>query len=200
MSFFRKKSSQPKTEYDLVKRTKKENFTYLNQLVKHGQTVFIGDSITEIYNFTDLYWQYEEKYRTHVYNRGISGDTSDRLLERLHDNALNIIPETLVLLIGTNDLGVGFKPDFTVDNIRKILEMCKTECPDTKIIVQSVYPVNRSVSPAMVGRRKNKDIMYINEKLRHLCEEFGVTYAGVYPLSAMKKATLINRFVTTDCT
>lgn len=197
MSFFRRKADKSKTEYDIVKRTKKENFTYLNQFVKRGQTVFIGDSITEIYNLKDLYWQYEEEHNTHVYNRGISGDTSDRLLERLHDNALIIEPEILVVLVGTNDLGAGFKPEFTVENIGRIIDCCREECPKAKIIVQSVYPVNRSISPAMVGRRKNSDIIYINEKLRELCEERRVIFADIHPCLCNGKGTL-NKDLTYD--
>ena len=51
-----------------------------------------------------------------VYNRGISGDTSDRLLERLECNALNINPKNLVILFGTNDIGIGVPTEYTLKN------------------------------------------------------------------------------------
>lgn len=83
--FFRKeKDYQKKTRYDLVKKTKAENFKYLNENFSlKGQTVLIGDSITEIFNYYELFYSFCQKTGQAVYNRGISGDTSDRLLERL---------------------------------------------------------------------------------------------------------------------
>lgn len=179
MGLFHRKPKS--TAYDLVKQTKKENFTFLNETVKHGQTVFAGDSITEIYNLTDLYWEFTEKTGQAVYNRGISGDTSDRLLERFSENVLCITPHNLVLLIGTNDLGLGFAPAQIEANVRKILEETKAQCPEANVILQSVYPVRRSICPSMVGRRNNADVQKTNALLRPLAEEFGITYADVYP-------------------
>ena len=97
------KDIQKKTAYDLVKQTKKENYLFLNEnYAHHGQTVLFGDSITEIFNSYELFYTFSKVTGQAVYNRGISGDTSDRLLERLKCNALNITPKNLVILIGTN--------------------------------------------------------------------------------------------------
>ena len=58
------------TGYDVIKQTKKDNFTLLNEsYAQKNQTVFIGDSIIEIYN-TELF---DGALSTKVYNRGISG-------------------------------------------------------------------------------------------------------------------------------
>lgn len=71
----------PKQNYDLVKRTKQENYLFLNEnYAKHGQTVLFGDSVTEIFNSYELFYNFSQKSGQAVYNRGISGDTSDRLL------------------------------------------------------------------------------------------------------------------------
>lgn len=73
-----------KTKYDLAKTVKKENFLFLNEnFCKNGQTVLLGDSITELFNSYELFFDFSQKSGQAVYNRGISGDTSDRLLERL---------------------------------------------------------------------------------------------------------------------
>lgn len=179
--FFRKeKDYQKKTRYDLVKKTKAENFKYLNENFSlKGQTVLIGDSITEIFNYYELFYSFCQKTGQAVYNRGISGDTSDRLLERLFDNALNISPCNIVLLIGTNDLGVGAPAEFTECYVRKILEQIKQNCPDANIVLQAVYPVNKYMnadSVPMVGGRKNSNIAKINVKLKALSDEFGTQW------------------------
>ena len=87
--------------------------------------MLFGDSITEIFNSYKLFYAFSQTTGQAVYNRGISGDTSDRLLERLECNALNINPKNLVILIGTNDIGIGVPTEYTLKNIRVHLEKYK---------------------------------------------------------------------------
>ncbi len=162
------------TTYDTVKITKMNNFTHLNENAKHGEVVMIGDSIVEIYNthehFSDI--------NKIVYNRGISGDTSDRMLERM-SNALDIEPSTLFVLIGTNDIGKGIPREETLSNTKKIIEKAKNSGVP-KIVIESVYPVNHSINTKMVGRRKNKDIIEYNKSLKTLCNEQNVIYVDLF--------------------
>ena len=100
---------------------------------RHRQTVLFGDSITEIFNSYKLFYAFSQTSKQAVYNRGISGDTSDRLLERLECNALNISPKNLVILIGTNDIGIGLPPEYTLNNIKEILQRMQTLCSNTAV-------------------------------------------------------------------
>ena len=128
------KNFQKKTAYDHVKQTKKENFSFLNEkYAQQGQTVLFGDSITEIFNSYELFYAFSKTTGQAVYNRGISGDTSDRLLERLECNALNINPKNLVILIGTNDIGIGVPTEYTLKNIKEILQRTQTLCSNTAV-------------------------------------------------------------------
>ena len=166
------KNFQKKTAYDHVKQTKKENFSFLNEkYAQQGQTVLFGDSITEIFNSYELFYAFSQTTGQAVYNRGISGDTSDRLLERLECNALNINPKNLVILIGTNDIGIGLPPEYTLKNIQEILQKTQKLCPNTNIVLQAIYPVNShlsSIARQMVGKRSNKKILAINEELHKI--------------------------------
>ena len=128
------KNFHKKTAYDYVQQTKKENFSFLNETyAQQGQTVLFGDSITEIFNSYELFYAFSQTTGQAVYNRGISGDTSDRLLERLECNALNINPKNLVILIGTNDIGIGLPPEYTLNNIKEILQRTQTLCSNTAV-------------------------------------------------------------------
>ena len=128
------KNIQKKTAYDHVKQTKKENFSFLNEkYAQQGQTVLFGDSITEIFNSYELFYAFSQTTGQAVYNRGISGDTSDRLLERLECNALNINPKNLVILFGTNDIGIGVPTEYTLKNIKEILQRTQTLCSNTAV-------------------------------------------------------------------
>lgn len=168
------------TRYDLVKQTKRDNYRYLNETAaRRGQTVLLGDSITEIFNWYELFEAYTRGNGQAVYNRGISGDTSDRLLERLEDNALNIAPRNLVLLIGTNDLGLGAPISFTARNVETIVRRAQESDPQMNLILQAVYPVNRRLgrdAVHMVGRRKNTDIRLLNVHLREIAERAGIRW------------------------
>ena len=64
---------------------------------------------------------------------GLFAVDSDRLLERLECNALNINPKNLVILIGTNDIGIGLPPEYTLNNIKEILQRTQTLCSNTAV-------------------------------------------------------------------
>ncbi len=162
------------TEYDVIKQTKRDNFNLLNETAMHGQTVLIGDSIIELFP-EEIYYGSP----TVAYNRGISGDTSDKMLERLEENALSIRPSEILILVGTNDLSRGIDADVIVGNIASAVDKCIAGSVG-KITVSSLLPVNRSVNSQMVGSRKNADIIAINEKLSRLCEEKHVIYADMF--------------------
>lgn len=173
------KSNVPNTEYDLVKTTKKNNYTLLNQTAEHGQIVLIGDSITEIYGVGDHFTKFTRDTGKWIYNRGISGDTSDRMLERLKDNALNLSPAVLVILIGTNDIARNIAPDVIAANIEEGIKQTQQLSPRTKIVLQAVYPVHYNMSAAsrsMVGGRSNDTIRQLNELLEAIAQAQGVTF------------------------
>lgn len=181
------------TKYDNVKNTKRENFRFLNETeALSGQTVLFGDSITEIFNWYELFFEYSNDNKTAVYNRGISGDTSDRLLERLPDNVLNIAPRNIAILIGTNDIGHGIPNDRTADNIEKTIIKIKESCPEADIILEAVYPVNKTIpeSRFMVGRRNNKTIGELNIMIKEIAEKHGCVWLDLTDKLSDKKGEL----------
>jgi lysophospholipase L1-like esterase len=100
-----------------------------------GAVVFLGDSITQGWNslardFPDL----------HVANRGIGGDTTRGVLYRLKDDVLELDPKAIVLLIGTNDIGNGAKPEDVADNLGTILQDIRKSSSRIPIIVCRVMP------------------------------------------------------------
>lgn len=170
-----------KTAYDTVKKTKTDNFTFLNRkYCKTGQTVLVGDSITEICNITELFSKYTAETSLEVYNRGISGDTGDRLIDRIRDNVTSIAPSNIILLIGTNDLGYGYSADSIVMHIERILDVLQKDCPNAKIILQSIYPVNKKIDAGMVGTRMNSDIKIINHELKNISRKRNIIFADLY--------------------
>lgn len=159
------------------KSAKEARYDQMNLSALHGQTVFFGDSLTEFYDTDAAFPSFVS------YNRGISGDTTDGMLNRLDNNVLSIEPSRIVFLGGANDLNHGLTPDEIVANIREILTRIKDALPDCEVYVESLYPVNPYTHPIYlnsVADRKNVDILAINEALVNLCEDLDCTYINVH--------------------
>lgn len=167
------------TEYNREQRTKRENYRILNEeFALKNQTVLLGDSITDFFNWYELFYDFSKNSGQAVYNRGISGDTTDRLLERLYENVLNIEPKNIVLLIGTNDIGRGLPLSMSVENVSKIIEESKKVCPDINFILQAVYPINRGMRDKF-EKRSNKKIDLMNKEFIKLSEKYNCIWVDI---------------------
>ena len=167
------------TEYNREQRTKRENYRILNEeFALKNQTVLLGDSITDFFNWYELFYDFSKSSGQAVYNRGISGDTTDRLLERLYENVLNIEPKNIVLLIGTNDIGRGLPLSMSVENVSKIIEESKKVCPDINFILQAVYPINRGMRDKF-EKRSNKKIDLMNKEFIKLSEKYNCIWVDI---------------------
>lgn len=171
--FFKKKIDyELVTKYDRDKNAKRNNYTLLNE--KHsrkGQTVLAGDSITELFNWYELFYDFSKSTGQAVYNRGISGDFTNRLLERFEKNVLNIEPKNIVLLIGTNDIGRGLPLEISVRNVEEILKSIREKCPETNIVFQAVYPINKPMR-FKNEKRSNEKIDLMNKEFIKLSEKY----------------------------
>lgn len=107
-----------------------------NPLAKHD-IVFLGNSITEQAG------DWAKRFNNpKAKNRGISGDTTDGVLERLGEITYSQ-PSKVFLLIGINDL---FRDDMTAEkvynNILKIVNRINIASPKTKIFVHTILPTS----------------------------------------------------------
>ena len=138
--------------------------------VSTGAIVFLGNSITEGGNWSEMF---PEK---HILNRGIGGDISEGVLKRL-DEVIRHQPSKLFICIGTNDIAKGVEQTAILQNYRTILETVKAQSPVTKIYVQSVLPVGKDV----IFGHSNQKIVPLNTEIKKLCTEMKITYINLYP-------------------
>jgi lysophospholipase L1-like esterase len=127
--------------------------------------VFLGDSITEGAPWEELFPYLR------VRNRGIGGDTSEGVLERL-EQVTRAQPVKVFLLIGTNDLFRGVSEEQLVANIAQILDRLKQEAPDTEVYLQSVLPR----APTY-----REEIEALNARLSEVALEHGAAWVDLYP-------------------
>lgn len=135
--------------------------------------VFLGNSITDGCEWAELFGD------ARVRNRGISGDQTRWMLDRL-DPIIAGKPAKVFLMIGINDLAVGVTPETIAANVRRILERFRAETPATQLYVQSLLPVNGVAFTKFGNHYKHSaEIGPTNRLLEALCSELGVAYVDV---------------------
>ncbi len=153
-------------------------FSVLNKRLRKGGIVFLGDSITEQFLVSEFFPDLP------VINRGIMGDTTVGVMRRLKVCVRDLKPSKVIVLIGTNDLGNGKRSDAIVANISRIIERIQLYAPQTRIYLQSLYPVRvengHQIKKTIVGKRKNENIQRINSKLKRVARRAHVTYIDTY--------------------
>lgn len=124
---------------------------------------FIGDSLTDGYDLAKYYPQYVTA------NRGIGGDTTFGVEERLQVSLFDLKPKVVVMLIGANNM------DTMLQNYESILQSLKENLPESKIVLCSLT--------AMGGEhwgRKNQLAAYNNVSIKLLAQKYGYTYVDLY--------------------
>ena len=124
---------------------------------------FIGDSLTDGYDLATYYPQYVTA------NRGIGGDTTFGLEERLQVSLYDLKPKVVVMLIGANNMDTMFQ------NYESILQGLKENMPESKIVLLSLT--------AMGGEhwgRKNQLAAYNNVTIKLLAERYGYAFVDLY--------------------
>ena len=151
-------------------KQKKAEFALLDEKAKKGEVVLVGDSLTDNYPVNECFL--DKDYR--VYNRGIGGDTSEGLKKRLEESVFLLSPSVVVLLIGINDFALesGSTPSSIASSIEWIVEEIHKKLPETSIILEGLYPVNKSdeekIDRGSVDNKDNKLILETNELLKKI--------------------------------
>ena len=150
---------------------------------QRADILFLGNSITERGEWHELLPGRK------ISNRGIGGDNTFGVLARL-DGVISQRPKKIFLLIGINDIGRGLPTEISLHNYRRILERLTSALPKTKIIVQSVLPLNEQKLPYAYLKGKAHMVKDINEGIVKLAEEFHLTYLNLHELFADERGEL----------
>lgn len=135
--------------------------------------VFLGNSITFWAEWNELLGN------RHVKNRGIPGDTSYGVLERL-DEVTSGKPAKVFLLIGINDLARNIPADVLLRNFSRIIRRMKSESASTRIYIQTILPTNDSFNKLPNHCNKDALIRKVNSELLKLAQEEHVVFIDLY--------------------
>lgn len=146
----------------------------------HGQIVFIGDSITDGCALDNYY----SDLSLATYNRGIGGDVTSGVLDRLDSSVFALEPSKVVLMIGINDINGGRSINYVLENYEKILKLISEELPDTEVYCMSILPLNEQLEEYTVinVESSTEKILEINSRIEELVARYGYEFVNLYPL------------------
>jgi len=173
-----------------------DGYSYRMPNFKAGsRLLFQGDSIT------DMKWGRDQSDRNHylghsyvyliaarlgvdmpsaqldVYNRGMSGHTVADLRKRWQTDAIDMKPDLLSILIGTNDAGQGVRPDAFESDYRYILDASVEANRNLRLVLLDPFVVRS-------GQLKNEDEWTSRrsaiDKLGHIVAHLAKDYSAVH--------------------
>lgn len=124
------------TEWWVKQYKSRRDLFWSRHAEKKGAVVFLGDSITEL-------WEPRMKNdfkEWNVANCGIGGDNTRVVLYRLKEDVLDLEPSAIVLLIGSNDIGIGNQPEDVCENVAEILRRIKVYNPKLPVLICKILP------------------------------------------------------------
>jgi lysophospholipase L1-like esterase len=158
------------------------------------RVVFYGDSITD-------FWRLNEYFPESDYvNRGISGQTTGQMLGRTKPDVIDLRPQAVLILAGTNDLARNVPLTEIEDNYLMMADMLAAS--RIKVIFASVLPVSdyhkdQNPSYERTPGRPPAYIKALNDWLQSLCAQRGFTYLDYYS-SMIDTAGLMQRDLADD--
>lgn len=127
-----------------------------------------------------------------VENWAASGSTTADVLARINTIATRR-PKTICLMIGINDIQFG--KGGAADRIAQIVSRIRRESPDTRIVLQSVLPVNSALyRQPRLHRPTPTEVSALNTGIRQFAEAAGVEYLDLSGLT--ENAELAARYTS----
>jgi lysophospholipase L1-like esterase len=140
-----------------------------------GRVVFLGDSITDI-------WKLEKFFPGKPYvNRGISGQTTPQMLVRMYPDVIDLKPDAVILLAGTNDVAGNTGPEtakMIEENYKAITELAQAH--HIKVILCSLTPVSDYTAHPQTVRRPPTQILELNAWIKSYAARVHATFADYY--------------------
>ena len=157
-----------------IKTYQEENAKYSDYEV---DVAFLGDSLTDGYDVNKYYSKYLAS------NRGIGGDTTVDLEERIKVSVYDLKPKVAVMLIGANNM------DSMFDNYENLLKGFIVNIPKTKIILLSLTSMGDKWG------KKNQLASYNNVKIKLLAEKYNFEFVDLYsPLMNLETGEIYDEY------
>jgi lysophospholipase L1-like esterase len=148
-----------------------------SQTASENRVIFIGDSITD-------YWKLADYFPGKPYlNRGIDGQTTPQMLVRFRQNVIDLHPQVLVVLAGTNDVAgvTGHTRNEDIEaNYASMAELARAH--KIHVVFSSLLPVYNYTedSKESFALRPAERILALNRWLKDYCSKNGFVYLDYF--------------------
>ena len=171
----RLRAPQDWAQYGRYEKKNMENHT-------RPRVVFMGDSIFEGWYSNDPAFFHNNNY----VGRGIGGQVTAQMLVRFRSDVINLSPDTVVILAGTNDVAMNqgyVSIDHIFENIQSMCEIAVAN--NIKVILCSILPADSYSWSWEVSREVAvNSIRELNERIEAYAKKNGFGYADFFsPLS-----------------
>jgi lysophospholipase L1-like esterase len=137
-------------DWAYLDKFKEENYKITSLPFEEKRIVFFGDSITAGWKTHDPEFFGNKK---HI-NRGINGQTTSQMLLRFRPDVIELKPEKVIILAGTNDIAGNSGPTSLQTILGNLISMCElAKANNIKPILCSIlpafdYPWRKGMKPA----------------------------------------------------
>ena len=166
-------------DFGELKRYRDDDAVRVNAPAAHNRVVFIGDSITDYWNLAD----YFPGKAYVVINRGIDGQTTPQMLVRFRQDVIDLHPNVLIVLAGTNDVAgvTGRTRNEDIEaNYASMAELARLH--HIRVVFASLLPVNNYTDDAKesFALRPRERIVALNTWLKDYCAKNGLEYLDYF--------------------
>jgi lysophospholipase L1-like esterase len=160
-------------DFGELKRYREADAALAPAAAKEKRVVFLGDSITD-------YWKLGDYFPGKpyvVFNRGIDGQSTPQMLVRFRQDVIDLHPNALVVLAGTNDVagvtGATRNEDIEA-NYASMAELARLH--HIGVVFASLLPVNNYTDDAResFALRPRERILALNTWLKEYCAKNGL--------------------------
>jgi acyl-CoA thioesterase I len=177
-----------------LKRYRKADAAIAPSAAKENRVVFLGDSITD-------YWKLADYFPGKPYiNRGIDGQTTPEMLIRFRKDVIDLRPEVLVVLAGTNDIAGVTGPARNEDieaNYASMAELAHVH--HIRVVFASLLPAHNHTPEAKesFALRPRERILALNAWLKDYCAKNGLVYLDYFS-ALMDNQGMLRRDLSDD--
>ena len=167
--------SRMKNDWANLARYQQENEALASREVGDTRVVFMGNSITQNWVSQRPEFFLENNYL----GRGISGQTTPQMVLRFRQDVIDLNPDMVVILAGTNDIAGNTGPttqEMITDNIFNMVNLAQAN--EIKVILCSVLPANAYFwNPDLKPADR---IIDLNARLKAFAEDNNIPYVDYF--------------------
>ena len=125
-------------------------------------------------------WHPEFFTSNNYVDKGISANNTSQMVVRYKKDVLDLDPQCVVIMGGTNDLAQGVSKATILANIQNMAE--QAAALNMKVILCSITPCNREYSNLSNPKTKGAHIKEVNRMIKEYADSKNFTYCDYFPV------------------